>query len=92
MRGSALGCAARAGALAKQCGGARTPALLQAAEPLSLTDRQREIVMLVGEGLTTQVVAERLNVSVRTVEGHIYRAMAKTGVANRDDLAALLPS
>lgn len=48
--------------------------------------------MLVGEGLTTQVVAERLNVSVRTVEGHIYRAMAKTGVANRDDLAALLPS
>lgn len=59
---------------------------------MPLTDRQREIVILIGEGLTTQAVAKRLNVSVRTVEGHIYRAMAKTGVANRDDLAALLPS
>lgn len=47
--------------------------------------------MLVGEGLTTQVVAERLNVSVRTVEGHIYRAMAKTEVGSRDELGALLP-
>ncbi len=90
MRGSALGCAARAQALAERCGGASTPALLQAAEPLPLTDRQREIVMLLGDGLSTRAVAERLSVSVRTVEGHIYRAMEKTGVASRDDLAALL--
>jgi DNA-binding CsgD family transcriptional regulator len=91
MRGSALGCIARADALARQCGGASTPALRLVAQPLPLTDRQREIVMLLGDGLSTRAVAERLNVSVRTVEGHIYRAMEKTGVANRDDLAALLP-
>jgi DNA-binding CsgD family transcriptional regulator len=91
LRGSALGCATRAAALSKRCGGANTPALLSAAEPLPLTSRQREIVMLLGDGLTTRTIAERLNVSERTVEGHIYRAMAKTGVANRNDLAALLP-
>lgn len=91
MRGSALGCATRAAALSKRCGGANTPALLSAAEPLPLTSRQQEIVRLIGEGFSTRAVAERLSVSERTVEGHIYRAMAKTGVDNRDDLAALLP-
>ena len=71
--------------------GASTPALRQATEPLPLTDREREIVMLIGEGLSNRAVAERLTVSVRTVEGHIYKAMVKTGTASRDELAALLP-
>ena len=50
LRGSALGCSTRADALAEQCGGADTPALRQASEPLPLTDREREIVMLIGAG------------------------------------------
>jgi DNA-binding CsgD family transcriptional regulator len=91
LRGSALGCATRADALAKQCGGAWTPALLEASEPLPFTDREREIVMLIGEGLSNRAVAERLTLSVRTVESHIYRAMAKTGTTTRDELADLLP-
>jgi DNA-binding CsgD family transcriptional regulator len=91
LRGSALGCAARAGALAEQCGGACTPALRQATEPLPLTDREGEIVMLIGQGLSNRAVAERLTLSVRTVESHIYRAMLKTGTTSRDELAALLP-
>ena len=90
-RGSALGCSTRADALAKQCGGASTPALRQAAEPLPLTDREAEIVMLIGEGLSNRGVAERLTLSVRTVESHIYRAMMKTGTTSRDELATLLP-
>lgn len=90
LRGSALGCATRADTLAKQCGGARTPALRQASEPLPFTSREREIVMLIGEGLTSRAVAERLSLSVRTVESHIYRAMAKTGTTTRDELAALI--
>ena len=90
LRGSALGCSTRADALAEQCG-ANTPALRQAAEPLPLTDREREIVMLIGEGLTNREVAARLTLSLRTVESHIYRAMAKTGTSGRDELAALLP-
>ena len=48
--------------------------------------------MLIGEGLSNRAVAERLTVSVRTVESHIYRAMAKTGTTSRDELAALIPS
>jgi DNA-binding CsgD family transcriptional regulator len=88
-RGSALGCSTRADALAAQCG-AITPALRQASEPLPLTDREGEIVMLIGEGLSNRDVADRLTLSVRTVESHIYRAMMKTGTASRDELAALL--
>jgi DNA-binding CsgD family transcriptional regulator len=89
-RGSALGCATRAGALADRCG-AYTPVLGQAAEPLPLTDRERETVMLIGEGLSSREIAERLTLSVRTVESHVYRAMLKTGTTCRDELAALLP-
>jgi DNA-binding CsgD family transcriptional regulator len=91
MRGSALNCSTRADALAEQCG-ATTPALRQAAEPLPLTDREAEIVMLIGAGLSNRAIAERLTLSVRTVESHIYRAMLKTGTTTRDELAALLPS
>jgi DNA-binding CsgD family transcriptional regulator len=90
LRGSALSCSARADSLAEQCGGASTPALRQASEALPLTDREAEIVMMIGEGLSNRAIAERLTVSVRTVESHIYRAMGKTGVASRDELAALL--
>jgi DNA-binding CsgD family transcriptional regulator/tetratricopeptide (TPR) repeat protein len=89
LRGSALGCAARAEALAAGCG-AETPTLAQAREPLPLTDREREIVLLIGQGLSSRDVAERLTLSRRTVEGHIYRAMAKTGTATREELARLL--
>ena len=90
LRGSALGCVTRAEALAEQCGG-NTPALRQAREPLPLTDREREIVMLLGQGLSNRDIGARLNVSIRTVEGHIYKAMTRTGTASREELAALLP-
>jgi DNA-binding CsgD family transcriptional regulator len=90
-RGSALGCSTRADALAERCGGASTPALQQASERLPLTDREREIVMLIGQGFSSREVADRLTLSVRTVESHIYRAMAKTGTTTREELAALLP-
>jgi DNA-binding CsgD family transcriptional regulator len=91
LRGSAYGCAARAQALAEQCGGASTPALRLVVEPLPLTGREREVVMLIGAGVSSRAVAERLTVSVRTVEGHIYQAMKKTGAASRDELIAMLP-
>ncbi len=91
LRGSALECSTRAAVLAEQCGNAITPALAQASEPLPLTDREREIVMLIGEGLSNREVAARLTLSIRTVESHVYQAMAKTGTASRDELAALLP-
>jgi DNA-binding CsgD family transcriptional regulator len=90
LRGSGLGCSARAEALAQRCG-ARTPALGQASERLPQTDREREVAMLIGAGLSNRDIAARLTISVRTVERHIYNAMAKTGAGSREDLAALLP-
>lgn len=89
VRGLALKCAIRADALAQQCG-VSTSALRRASEPLPLTDRECEIVRLLGQGLSGREIAEQLVLSVRTVDGHIYRAMAKTGTASRDELAALL--
>jgi DNA-binding CsgD family transcriptional regulator len=89
-RGSALGCSTRADALAAQSGAA-TPALRQATEALPFTDRETEIVMLIGEGLSNRAIAERLTLSVRTVESYVYRAMMKTETTSRDELAALIP-
>ncbi len=90
-QGSALTCTSRAESLARRSGAA-TPAFHAAAVPTPFTDREREIVRLIGEGLTTRAIAERLTLSVRTVEGHIYRAMAKSGAVDRDQLAAMLPA
>jgi DNA-binding CsgD family transcriptional regulator len=56
-----------------------------------LTDRERQIVMLLGQGQSTRAIAQRLILSVRTVEGHIYRAMMKTGAADREELVKMLP-
>ncbi|WP_155916516.1 MULTISPECIES: LuxR C-terminal-related transcriptional regulator [unclassified Mycolicibacterium] len=89
LRGSSLKCSTRATDLAERCG-VSTPALRTAAETLPLTNREREIVMLIAEGLSNQAIAARLTLSVRTVESHIYRAMLKTETTSREDIASLL--
>jgi DNA-binding CsgD family transcriptional regulator/predicted DNA-binding protein (UPF0251 family) len=88
-RSRAIAAAARAAKLAEVCENARTPALRQAAQPLPLTAREREIASLAALGLSNRQIAERLTVSVRTVEGHIYRSCIKLDVSSRDDLTAL---
>ncbi|MFI9115449.1 helix-turn-helix transcriptional regulator [Streptomyces venezuelae] len=55
-----------------------------------LTPREREISVLVAEGLTNQAVAERLCLSPRTVESHVARVYRKTGVETRAGLASLV--
>ena len=80
----------RAHQLAEACEGATTPALAAAARPLPLTDRERESVTLAAQGLSNREIADRLVVSVRTIEGHLYRASAKLGTSNRSEYANLL--
>ena len=82
--------AARALRLAVQCGGATTLATRLAAQPLPVTSREREIAAMIAEGLSNREIAERLTVSVRTVEGHIYRACIKLDVSDRDELAKII--
>ncbi|PBC35514.1 hypothetical protein CJ179_46390 [Rhodococcus sp. ACS1] len=88
--GSALAAATRAQRLAGTCGGASTPALREAQQPSPLTARQREIITLAAQGLTNKEIADKLTLSVRTIEGHLYRASLKTGAAGRDHLGATL--
>lgn len=89
-RGSAQAAATRAHRLAQACEGARTPALAALAAPPPLTQREREIVTLAAGGSSNREIAERLVVSGRTVEGHLYRACARLGASDRAHLAALL--
>jgi DNA-binding CsgD family transcriptional regulator len=84
--------AAAANRLAAECGGTRTPALDLAVHPLPLTAREREIANLVAAGLSNRDIADRLTVSVRTVEGHLYRACIKLDISDREELAALIRS
>jgi len=51
-----------------------------------LTDREREVLKLVAEGLTNQEIADLLSVSVKTVLGHRTSLMEKLGIHNRTEL------
>ncbi|MBV8290515.1 MAG: helix-turn-helix transcriptional regulator, partial [Mycobacterium sp.] len=88
-RGKELASSTRAHWLASQHE-IRTPAVHSVAQPLPVTAREREIANLVAAGLSNRQIAERLSVSVRTVEGHIYRIFAKLGIDDRDQLIDLV--
>jgi DNA-binding CsgD family transcriptional regulator len=64
---------------------------IAAAPAVHLTRREQDIVELAVQGLTDREIAQRLMVSVRTVEGHLYRTYVKLGVRSRDELAPALP-
>ena len=88
-RGAALTASGRADRLITDCG-ATTPATQAAAMPLPLSDREREIAVLIAQGLSNIEIAQNLTLSVRTIEGHIYRACARVGAATRTELARLI--
>jgi DNA-binding CsgD family transcriptional regulator/tetratricopeptide (TPR) repeat protein len=55
-----------------------------------LSPREREIALLVVEGCTNQQIAQKLFLSVRTVETHLTRVFAKLGVSSRVGVATAL--
>lgn len=54
-----------------------------------LTDREREILALIGEGLTNRQIGQRLYLAEKTVKNHISRMLAKLGVERRVQAAVI---
>ncbi|MER6032959.1 response regulator transcription factor [Streptomyces sp. NPDC001835] len=54
-----------------------------------LTDRERQILALIGEGLTNRQIGQRLYLAEKTVKNHISRLLAKLGVERRIQAAVI---
>ncbi|OQD57937.1 DNA-binding response regulator [Streptomyces phaeoluteigriseus] len=54
-----------------------------------LTEREREILALIGEGLTNRQIGQRLYLAEKTVKNHISRLLAKLGVERRVQAAVI---
>jgi DNA-binding CsgD family transcriptional regulator len=83
-------CRRRATDLLTRCEGARPPSLILEDQPAQLTPREREVVTMAASGLSSKKIAERLVISVRTVNNLIQNAYIKLGVHNRTEAAAAL--
>ncbi|GLY02808.1 response regulator transcription factor [Actinoplanes sp. NBRC 101535] len=70
-------------ALAARASAVSVPAPRPRVELAALTDREREIVLLVATGLSNEEIACRLSISPHTVKTHVNRAMAKLGTGDR---------
>jgi DNA-binding NarL/FixJ family response regulator len=65
----------------------RTP---QAADPLAtLTDQERKILELIGEGLTNRQIAERMFLAEKTVKNYVSNLLSKLGLQRRTQVAVL---
>jgi len=55
----------------------------------SLTEREREVLELLADGLTTSEVAKTLSLSEHTVRSRVKAALAKLGARNREHAIAI---
>ena len=65
------------------------PAPATATDKLGLTPREREVLALVADGRTNRQIAETLFISDKTASVHVSNILAKLGVANRGEAAAV---
>ena len=54
---------------------------------VKLTQREIQVAKLAKRGLGNRAIADRIGVSVRTVEGHLYQLYSKLGITTRHELA-----
>lgn len=57
--------------------------------PTQLTDRERQIMRLVSEGLSNKEIGRRLNIADGTIKVHLHHIFQKLDISNRTVLAAL---
>jgi DNA-binding NarL/FixJ family response regulator len=82
----------RAAVTAAALGFAAFPAGLtprQAGEPEPLTSREREVLELLGQGLSNRRIAGRLAISEHTAKFHVASVLAKLGVSSRTEAVSL---
>ncbi|MBI2784821.1 MAG: LuxR family transcriptional regulator [Legionella longbeachae] len=58
-------------------------------KPINLTTQQAHCIKLLADGKSAKEIAREINISHRTVEGHLATAMETTGCANSKELIAL---
>jgi DNA-binding NarL/FixJ family response regulator len=80
----------RAEAFLEHCNGPRPVGLTMTLAAPTLTRREQEVARLAQTGLSSQAIAERLYLSVRTVDSHLARTYHKLGITSRRELAGAL--
>jgi DNA-binding CsgD family transcriptional regulator len=65
------------------------PAPATVTDELGLTPREREVLALVADGRTNRQIADALFISAKTASVHVSNILAKLGVANRGEAAAV---
>ena len=53
------------------------------ADTVRMTKREREIIVLIADGLTNKVIARRFNIAIPTVKSHVHNIMKKLALHNR---------
>jgi DNA-binding NarL/FixJ family response regulator len=56
-------------------------------DPTELTEREREVLVLLTEGRSNKEIARQLHVSSRTVQGHVGHVLGKLGLTSRTQAA-----
>jgi DNA-binding NarL/FixJ family response regulator len=60
-------------------------------DAVRMTKREREIIVLISEGLSNKEIADRLNLSVYTVKSHIHNILEKLALHSRLQIATQFP-
>jgi DNA-binding NarL/FixJ family response regulator len=63
-------------------------ATTRSAESSKLTNREREVMQLLAEGLSNKSIAARLNIAVHTVKTHVHNVLEKLALSSRLEIAA----
>jgi DNA-binding NarL/FixJ family response regulator len=71
--------------IAREAGGQESAHVL---EDVRMTRREREVIDLIGEGLSNKEIAQRLNIATHTVKSHVRNVMEKLALHTRLQIAA----